>query len=54
VPATDPAPSLDPEPSALAVALSFDEPSAVAIWVLGSLGWILAMRAVFRGHNPNG
>jgi len=51
---TDQPPTIDdPQPSRFAAALTLDGPGAVAIWVLGALGWLITVRRVFRGYVAN-
>ncbi len=42
-------PRIEPDPSKVRQAFTFDEPAAVALIVLGSLAFILAVRRGFRG-----
>lgn len=53
MPRVDSEPRVEGEPSALASVLDFDAPSAVAVIVLGALGWVVLVRRGFRGRNVN-
>ena len=53
MPRLDDEPRIEGELSAMASMLDFDAPSAVAVIVLGALGWLALVRRGFRGRNVN-